>query len=673
MNAIADDYFCQILSEEDDAIKNTNFAFGAILTICTAAAQTTEPSIDSLLNALKLNKSEQNKMKIYSELAMVIYRRNADSGLALANKAFALNAKYQDKKIEADIHYGVALNYIVKSDYSKSLSNLYKSLAIYETLPDSIFISRTLNIIGVVFASSGDFDKGTYYAQQALDISTKLNLKTEMVKNLSNLGEMNLILQRISKANEYFYQAIAINKNIDDKAISMSLYTSIGNAYAQSKQYDTAIKYYKTAIKLAKALNRSINEGYISMQIANIYYNSATDSSAVRNIGSTNSKHRNLSIAIDYLNYSKTIFLNIQSINEIKDVYHSLYTMHKALGRSDSALHYFEMATVMNDSANKIETTRKLAKQESDRILSVKEVQLKKAESDTMASRRLVYIIAIISIAIALALVWASITLKNKKKLLSILEEKNAAISAANIELDSLSKHLQEANATKDKFFSIIAHDLKSPFSGFINLTKFMSENIDEFSREELIDSSRTLNQSAVKLFKLLENLLEWSRLQRGITEFKPCSLSVHELVEDCLSVLQSIANQKGIAIHNRIDNTLTISADYRMIETLFRNLISNAIKFTPIAGEIEIGISPNESEKFITIYVKDGGIGIPTNIIDKLFTLGEYTSRLGTEGESSSGLGLILVKEFVEKHGGIIWVESEEGKGSNFYFTLPK
>ena len=181
------------------------------------------------------------------------------------------------------------------------------------------------------------------------------------------------------------------------------------------------------------------------------------------------------------------------------------------------------------------------------------------------------------------------------------------------------------------------------------------------------------MHYSSIKLFRLLGNLLEWAKVQRGVMTFSPDVLELKEYIQLIISLVESNAMQKAISIHNKVDTEARVNADADMLNGILRNLISNAIKFTPMGGEIEVGISPTESNRFITIYVKDSGIGIPPKIIDKLFTLGENTSRPGTDGESSSGLGLILAKEFAEKHGGRIWAESEVGKGSTFYFTLPK
>ncbi len=248
----------------------------------------------------------------------------------------------------------------------------------------------------------------------------------------------------------------------------------------------------------------------------------------------------------------------------------------------------------------------------------------------------------------------------------------NTQLLETQEELTALNAELLQANQERDKFFSLIAHDLRSPLSGIMSITELMISEAAELSEQERDEFLLNIRDSSIKLFRLLENLLEWAKVQRGVMTFSPDVLELKEYIQLIISLVESNAMQKAISIDNKVDTEARVNADADMLNGILRNLISNAIKFTPMGGEIEVGISPTESNRFITIYVKDSGIGIPPKIIDKLFTLGENTSRPGTDGESSSGLGLILAKEFAEKHGGRIWAESEVGKGSTFYFTLP-
>ena len=248
----------------------------------------------------------------------------------------------------------------------------------------------------------------------------------------------------------------------------------------------------------------------------------------------------------------------------------------------------------------------------------------------------------------------------------------------AEAEIQQKNLELIELNSSKDKFFSIIAHDLRSPFSGFLGLTKLMSENIHDFSLQELQRICNTMQTSANNLYQLLENLLQWSRIQRGLIDFNPEFCKLYLIVEKNIDIIYEFAKQKEIEIINKISQEIFVTTDLPMLNTILRNLISNAVKFTPRCGKIEIGTLAQSSEGlktsegFIQIYVKDNGIGMGQDILENLFKLDQDVSRRGTEKEPSTGLGLILCKEFIEKNAGNILVKSEENKGSTFYFTLP-
>ncbi len=240
----------------------------------------------------------------------------------------------------------------------------------------------------------------------------------------------------------------------------------------------------------------------------------------------------------------------------------------------------------------------------------------------------------------------------------------------AEEELHSTNKQLEKSNSEKDKLFSIIAHDLRSPFHGLLGLSEILAKDSDELSSEEVTNFSISLHTSIENLYKLIENLLQWGQLQKDSIEFAPKVLNLSNAFIQGMDAIQQRALQKGITIINEIPETLKINADEKMISSVLRNLLSNAVKFTRRDGKV-IGRAQVTENGMIEISVTDTGTGMPADIVEKIFKIGEKVGRLGTENEPSTGLGLVLCREFVEKHGGKIWVESEEGKGSTFYFSL--
>ena len=237
-------------------------------------------------------------------------------------------------------------------------------------------------------------------------------------------------------------------------------------------------------------------------------------------------------------------------------------------------------------------------------------------------------------------------------------------------QLQKNAEDLQALNKSKDKFFSIIAHDLRSPFTSFLGFTEILDEEADTLPKNELKTIVSFMRNSAINLYQLLENLLEWALLQREITKFEPKSILLLPLVKNCIDLNYDALKQKETDFSIDIPASLEVVGDIHMLQTIIRNLLSNAIKFTRRGGSVQISAQATE-EHFVTIAVKDSGIGIPPQMLEKIFQIDTNNKTKGTEGELSTGLGLILCKEFVEKHGGKIWVESEEEQGSTFFFTI--
>ena len=229
---------------------------------------------------------------------------------------------------------------------------------------------------------------------------------------------------------------------------------------------------------------------------------------------------------------------------------------------------------------------------------------------------------------------------------------------------------LRDLNATKDKFFSIIAHDLKNPFNDIMGFTQLLSLNMHKYDKFKIEKFIEIIHHSSKLAYNLLENLLDWSRSQTGTLEFRPEKFILNEIIDENIELLLSTAQNKNISIYSEVAPHIFVYADKNMVRTIIRNLISNAIKYTRLDGFIRI--TNYYDKNSCEISVVDNGIGIPPKNIDKIFRIDESFSTSGTENEKGTGLGLILCKEFVEKNGGKIWVESSENEGSTFSFTLP-
>ena len=229
---------------------------------------------------------------------------------------------------------------------------------------------------------------------------------------------------------------------------------------------------------------------------------------------------------------------------------------------------------------------------------------------------------------------------------------------------------LRELVTTKDKLFSIIAHDLRSPFNGLLTFSELLIHNPKDLDDAEAESYLEIINSLSKNTLDLLDNLLNWAKAQTGQLIYKPETTNLSVIVREILEISKSIAKIKNISLNYTQNSDIEVFADVNMLKTILRNLISNAIKFTHANGEIAIYALQNQNN--IEITVSDNGVGMSEETLNKLFSIDRNVAKLGTADEKGSGLGLILCKEFIEKHGGEIWIESEPGKGSAFKFTLP-
>jgi len=238
-------------------------------------------------------------------------------------------------------------------------------------------------------------------------------------------------------------------------------------------------------------------------------------------------------------------------------------------------------------------------------------------------------------------------------------------------ELKESEKELIKANKTKDKMFSVIGHDLLNPVGNLKNVLNLISQRINTFDKSNLENLIELSNSSANYTYNLLENILSWTRSMRGEIGYEPEQINLGDLVNDTFKLLEVISKNKKIHLSAEISKDITCYGDKNLVGTALRNLISNAIKFTPQGGNVKV--TADVFMKDVEISVQDTGIGMKQEIMDKIFKHNQYYSSFGTDDEKGSGLGLRITKEFVEKNGGKIWVESKPGKGSKFFFSVPR
>ena len=290
----------------------------------------------------------------------------------------------------------------------------------------------------------------------------------------------------------------------------------------------------------------------------------------------------------------------------------------------------------------------------------------------------LLFIIFIAAVIISAFLIRVRELNKQKDQLEKLVEERTKELKQLSnelkeqtIELNMSNDNLKIINETKDKLFGIVAHDLKNPFNVMLGMFDLLVKNYDKYSDERKLEMLNIVNSSSQNLYKLLENLLQWSRTQTGTIEFSPEPFILKDIITGNLKLLEEQAKEKNNKLSCECGEEIIVIADINLINSIFRNLLNNAIKFTE-NGSVTVNVKKDKDKKFVYVHIIDTGVGIEKNKLDDIFNIGSKNSTKGTNGEAGTGLGLILCKEFVEKNGGKIYVESEPGKGSEFIFTIP-
>ncbi|MCA9933248.1 MAG: hybrid sensor histidine kinase/response regulator [Ardenticatenaceae bacterium] len=244
-------------------------------------------------------------------------------------------------------------------------------------------------------------------------------------------------------------------------------------------------------------------------------------------------------------------------------------------------------------------------------------------------------------------------------------------IQALTTQLKQANTELQKLNADKDKFLSILAHDLRGPFLPLLGSAELLSKRINQLDQDKIVEMGTSIYDSAQRVMGLLNNLLQWGRLQMDRADFRPRHLEVTRLIQQNIFLVSTNAHAKEITLHEDIAPDLPVYADANMLHFVLRNLLTNAIKFTPVGGCITVTAVPHPPSQ-ISITVKDTGVGMSQAVVQNLFQIGYHHSTVGTHNETGTGLGLLLCEEMVKRNGGEIWVESEESVGTAVTFTLP-
>ncbi len=582
-------------------------------------------------------------------------KRNIKLALSYFNNSINLFYLLKDQSRIADMYNSIGILYGKIYNYEKALLYIHKSVELLKVVGDNKKISTSLNNLSVVYRSQKNFNKSLEVCMQSLYYAKKSGDEFSIASSLNNISLAYIFKEKNKEALGYQLEAIAIFEKLKSKSRLCSSYMSVGSIYSKLKKNEKAREYYSKALVLALELK----DNYLI-------------SFAFQNIGSKYLKDNDFEKAYNNLKKAEEYGQKINDLGCLKISSENLAEYYSKIGDYKNAFEYYKKFKTYNDSiynADNLERFQDLQlkyeveeKDKENKILKQESTIQKLAIQKQTYLKNTFIIVSITVIVIIIIVYFLLLSKRNANKKLS-----------DNNQLITLQKDkLEEANAAKDKIFTLIGHDLKTPFYVILRYTQLLKNQFECLSDTEKKDNISELHDLTRDVYYVLENLLTWSRSQRGIIHVKKEIINLSALIYASIRPYQTNAGRKNLIINNLIDPSLNILADKYTLGTVIGNLFNNACKFTPSGGSITFEVVDNESTE-IEILVKDTGIGIDDDKLKKLFQIGDSFSTDGTEKEKGTGLGLIICKEFIEYNNGSIYVESKINEGSVFTIKLPK
>jgi signal transduction histidine kinase len=583
----------------------------------------------------------------------------------LAEAALSWNEVQYQKGI-ANIKLYTGAIYREKGDYSAALSNYLEAMETFETQKDNTGIAATQVKMGRLYLDMGHNEKAKELLLKAEKTLEEIDYSTYLVDCYLTLGTFHLKNQDNLQALDYFQYAYLASLLVGErKATAVSL-SKMGQMNAYLREFGDSLEMAFENFNQSLEISREISLNQVTAE-------------TLGHLGQLYNHLKQQDKALTYLEEGLKLARQYGDERQVADNYFLLVSAYLDKGDYKNAYyncrqHIITRKRFNSDTSrrkfNEVETSYQVKLQESKIKLLQKTNHVSQLELSKYRTLRTSFIIIFLLTMVLLVFFYSRYRLK--KKMNGQLSEKHMQLQVLNQKLSESESHLKELNHTKDKFFSIIAHDLKNPLHSFIDTSELLSDSLQDMSREQAGKFIGNLNTTSRQLYTLLENLLQWSQSQTGTIAFSPGGADLAELAATALFTLSENARDKEITLGSQIQPGTNVYCDRNMVLTILRNLVSNAVKFTGSGGSVNISASGTDKEEWLEVAVIDTGTGIAEQDIQKLFKVDSHFSLRGTAGEKGTGLGLIICKEFVDAHGGQIRVESRIQQGTTFYFTLP-
>lgn len=663
------------------------FAILAVLSMPLCA----QSQVDSLENNLKTSLPDSSRVRTLIRLSFAYQFVDFAKSVQHSKEAFTLAEKLGLPQYKILAYQNAGLLATTSGDFSSALRYDNMSLELDILLKDSTGISRDFNNIGNDYYDLGEYDDAYFYFTQSHRMASVIQNNFRMLVALHNVGRVFKELSQYDQALAHIYLSMKMSEENKDLEGEAYAHYEIGDVMLRKNKYDSALSYLMRSLSGVRKLNIDVIEPKVLSAIAEVYLQKndytqslAYNDSAYALHAKTNNRFGMAEVELgrgivfikekkynEALGKIESSLKNARSLNarvlEIKG-YNQLSSLWEMKGDFKKSLEYYKEYKQLEDTLFSQEMQGKLLRDQirfetESRDTQIAALsQLHSVQRSEIRKQQFVRNILVVVMALsAILLITVYRSGQRRRKI-------NKLLLQHQDDMEKRSEELERLNQVKDKFFSIISHDLRSPINALAGLLDLIDK--DALKPEEMRKHTQELKVRFNHTRTLLNNLLDWTLLQMDKLSLQAAKINLRKLVDENIQLLMSVQD-KQIKMVNDVPADAIGFADSNTINLVIRNLITNAIKFTNDGGEVVVAGRQKGSEWILSI--KDNGVGMKSDVLNMLFDkTAPYTTR-GTANEKGTGLGLILCKEFVEKNGGRIWVESKEDHGSTFNFTLPK
>ncbi len=679
-------------------------------------------TLDSLMQlAEDENMHDTIRMDVLYQISRQIRNDDPAHSLSFAEDALDIALLNQYHNIAARIMGTMGNIYWRLGDFKRAFVFLHEANQIYVQQDNVHGVASTLNHLGALHYGRGYYDTALEYFLSAASIAEELDTLEFLAYLLNNIGWTYQKTGDMHQAMEYHKRALEILNQDEFELAKSFVFNGLGTLNQEQGNHELALFYFRSSLDIRRrypdqrdVANAKRKLGYLyylmgaydqamdKLQRTHDLYLSLGDnqgiSRTVHNLGKIHMAQGQYTKAGDCFHRSLRLAKEIEIDQKISKNYLSLSVLSEVQNDYTLAYAYLQQhmdyrEKIVDDEGRQRVIEMQLMfdrqrKEDEIDILNksnrINELNLQRQHILTIN----LLMLLLLSIALLLVVFYRYRETKKTNRILSrqkeeiasknqLLQELNARLVEQKKKVDELNrklkaseKHLMSVNATKDKFFSIISHDLRNPFASIVSFSRILKRDISNLGKNELLELTAELDKSVEKINSLLENLLQWSRTQRGVIDFQPGYFGLKDAVTETIQLFSRVANEKEISISDHTDDRIMVWGDLNMTRTIIRNLLSNAVKYSHKGGRVEL--HSRKKDDMVEISVVDHGVGIPEDVQAKLFHSSSLFSTYGTDDEKGSGLGLLLCNEFVRRQGGDIFMKSKEGQGSVFTFTLP-